>query len=190
MAAQLWLRLVIYKIAMWVQDLGTMVTMKGRCDLMIPCRWSLFDVSVLSCMVPNFSLGERFHLYSCHSYIEGFIFKLCLPGRVRQHACAFHCAHLHPHRCFVIFMSLSIMQTISVVLTQLLHREKLERGRYLDMEYPVFSLNWERNEENSWVKIVTCGSHIVYITDRSHMHALNAEPPQAANNSHNTLAKT
>jgi len=37
---------------------------------------------------------------------------------------------------------------------------------------------------------ITCGSHIVYITDMSHMHALNAAPAQAANNSHHTLAKT
>ena len=64
MAAQLRLRIVIYKIAMWVQVFRAMVMAKAysvsqRCDVMIPCRRSLFDISVPSCKVLNFPLWRK-----------------------------------------------------------------------------------------------------------------------------------
>ena len=58
------------------------------------------------------------------------------------------------------------------------------------MNYSIFSIDWERNETNFWVKIFMCGSHIVYIMDMSHMYLLSAAPAQAENNPHYTLAKT
>jgi len=79
-----------------------------------------------------------------------------------------------------------IMQTISVALTHLLHREKLERCRYLFIWNTLYSAPIGREMR----EIPGGGSHNVYIMDMPHMHSLRAVPAQAENNSHHTLAKT
>ena len=79
---------------------------------------------------------------------------------------------LDPHRCYVLFMSVSIVmivQATSVALTHLVHREKLERCWYVLIWYTLYSDSIGERYDKICGKNLQAQKHIACIMDMFQM---------------------
>ena len=110
-------------------------------NLTIPCKQSLYVVSVLSCKVPTFRFLPK-----------------PFPLDPHQRFVLFHVAPYCP----------DIANYITVALAHLLHREKLERRRHLSNGIPCIQTRFGIEVKVLGNNLKLHSSHIVYIIDMSH----------------------